>query len=114
MKEPHSREARLGDLGRADGVIGAGRLASALGIEVLVALPKVHEPRLFAVRRAEVEMAAVDTLEEAGGAEILVLAEPVDIGPERLRVVRQSGFSGKIFAALGNRRRKAEIEAEQG
>src|SRR5690348_9572789 len=114
MQEAHSREARLGDLRRTDGVIGAGRLAAALRIQPRVALAEMHEASLHSVGDTEVKMAPVRFLEEACGAQVLVIAFPVDIGPEFARGLRHTGFAWQIFAALDQRRSEAEVEAEQG
>src|SRR5687767_11784542 len=86
VKEPHSGEAGLGDLSGADRVVGARRLAPAQSIEPGIALAEVHEMRLHAVGDPEIEMAAVALLEEGRGAEILVAAMALDIGPEGARI----------------------------
>ena len=59
-------------------------------------------------------MLAVDLLEKARGAEILVAAAIVDIGPEFARGAGDAGLAEQIFAALDQRRSEAEVEAEQG
>ena len=58
-------------------------------------------------------MLAVRGLEEAGRAQVLVIALFIDIGPEFARMLRDIRFAGQIFATLDQRRRKAEVEAEQ-
>jgi len=55
---------------------------------------------------------AVRGLEEAGGAEIVVLAQAVDISPEFTRGRRDVGFAGEILAAFDDRRSEAEVETE--
>ena len=67
-------KARLGHLRRSDRVIGARRLAPALRVQARVALAEVHEARLHAVGDSEIEMAPVGLLQEAGCAQILVVA----------------------------------------
>ena len=71
--KPHAGEARLGDLGGADRVIGAGGLAAALRVQRLVALAEADEVGLHAVGDAEIEMPPVRLLQEACGAEVLVV-----------------------------------------
>ena len=96
VEQAHAREAGLGDLGRADRVIGRSRLAAALRIEPRVALAEVHELGFHAVRDAEIEMPAVGGFEEARRAEILVVAALVDIGPEFARgLCGTSGSPGR-------------------
>ena len=114
MEQAHAREARLGDLRRADRVIEGRGLARALAVERLLALAEVHEAGLHPVGDAEIEMAAVGDLEEARRAEILVGAQRVDIGPELAGGLGNAGLAGQIFAAFDYRRREAEVEAEQG
>src|SRR5690349_8991386 len=92
VKEPHPREARLGDLGRADSVISARGLSPALRIQSRIALPKMHEARFHTVGNSEIEMLSVDLLEEARGAQILVVGLLVDIGPEFAGGLRDLGF----------------------
>jgi hypothetical protein len=74
----------------------------------------MHELGLHAVGDAEIEMAAMGLLQEACGAEILVVRAALDIGPEFASGRRDIGFPGQIGAALHDRRREAEIETEQG
>ena len=115
VKQAHAREARLGDLRRADRVIGAGGLAAALRVEPRVALAEVDEVGLHPVGDAEIEMPAVDAVSRK-------LAAPrsssshlrVDIGPELARGCSAVRLAGQIFAALDDRRGEAEVEAEQG
>src|SRR6185369_1853686 len=47
-------------------------------------------------------------------AEILVVAPLVDISPELAGCAGHIRLAGQIFTALDDRRREAEIEAEQG
>src|SRR6186997_1929749 len=114
MEEAHSGKARLGDLRRPDRIIRAGCLSPAHPVQLLVALAEIHEVRLRPVRRSEIEMAPVDPLEEAGSAQVLVVAQRIDVGPERACRARYAAFTRKILTAIDNRRREAEIEAEQG
>src|SRR6185295_13964590 len=114
VEQAHAGEARFGDLRGADRVIGRGGLAAALGVEALVALAEMHEAGLHPVGDAEIEMAAVGDFEEARGAEVLVVAQRVDIGPELARGARYAGLTGQIGAALDDRRGEAEVEPEQG
>ena len=114
MEQPHSGKARLGDLRRADRVIGARGLAPPGGIERGVAAAEMNEVRLHPVGDPEIEMAAVDLLEEARRAEVVIVAGRIDIGPERARVVGHAGFARQIGATLDQRRGEAEIETEQG
>jgi len=53
-------------------------------------------------------------LEEARSAKIFVIALRIDIGPELARTLRNPAFARQILAAVGDRRGKAEVEAEQG
>src|SRR5947209_12776337 len=113
MHEAHPREARFGDLRRADRVIGAGNLAAALRIQASVALAKVHEAGLHPVGDAEIEVPAVRGLEEARGAEVVIGTELVDVGPEFARGLGDVRLTWQIFAALYQWRREAEVEAKQ-
>src|SRR5438132_13918562 len=113
MEQAHAGIAGLGDLRGADGVVERGCLAAAQRIEGLLAETVIQKIGLHAVGRAEIEVPAVVLLEEACGAEILVFANGVHIGPEGLCLYRYI-FTGQIGAALDDRWRTAEIEAEQG
>jgi len=114
VEQAHAREARLGDLRGADRVIGARGLASALRVEPCIALAEPDEIRLHPIGDAEIEMPAMDMLEEARGAEVFVVAARIDIGPELARRRRHIRLARQIFAALNDWRSKTEIEAEQG
>src|SRR4029453_1252297 len=63
---------------------------------------------------AEIEVSPVRDFEEAGGAQVLIVALAVDIGPELARSSRDSGLAQQIFASLDDRWGEAEVEAEQG
>ena len=113
VQQPHARKARLGDLRRADCVIGARGFAAALRVQPRVALAEADEVGLHAVGDAEIEMPAVCELEKARSAEVVIVAEPVDISPEFARGARNIRFADQIFASLDDRRGEAEVEAEQ-
>ena len=53
-------------------------------------------------------------LKKAGGAEIFIVAPGIDIGPEFAGGCGNAGLAGQIFATFDQRRREAEVEAEQG
>src|SRR3982750_4809921 len=98
MQQPHTRKARLRNLGGADGVIGTRGLPPTLRVEASVALAEANEVRLHAVGDPEVEMSAMRELEEAGGAKVLVVGLAVDIGPEFPGAGRDIRLADEIFA----------------
>src|SRR5260221_1342865 len=85
VEEAHAREARLGDLRGPDRVVSRRGLAPALRIQTRIALAERHETGLPAVADAEIEVPPVRDLEEARGAQILIIASAVDIGPQFAR-----------------------------
>ena len=74
----------------------------------------MDEVGLCPVGDAEVEMTAVGAFEERGGAQILIVACLIDIGPEHTRGVGHPAFAREIRAALDEGRGEAAIEPEQG
>ena len=84
-----------------------------MGVQPLVALAKSDEVGLHSIGNAEIEVPPVRILQEAGRTEVLVVAEPIDIGPELARAIRDAALARQISPALGERRRKAEVETEQ-
>src|SRR5687768_14240325 len=78
IEQSRAGEARFGDLGGADRVVEGRGLAAPGRVEGVLADAVVKEVALHSVGRAEVEMAPVRRLEEARGAEILVVADGVD------------------------------------
>ena len=114
VKQAHSGEARLGDLGGADRVIGARRFAAALRVQPRVALAEMHEVRLHPVGDPEIEMAAMHSFEEARRRRDPHHSNGDRHRPRILGRSRARRLAGQIFAALGDRRGEAEIEAEQG
>src|SRR4051794_12357317 len=114
VKPAQAGEARLGDLGSADRIIGRGRLSAALRIEARIALAEADKVGFHPVGDAEVEVSPVRDLEKAGGSQILVVGLALDIGPEFAGGLRHIRFTDQIFATLDQRRSEAEVKAEQG
>lgn len=112
VEQPHPGKARLGHLGGSDDVINRGRLTASIGVIMRFASAEVHVNGLCAVRLAKIEMTAMMLFKKAGRPQVFILAEVIDIGPERLGGAWYI-FARQIGAAFNKRGSKAEIKAEK-
>jgi hypothetical protein len=73
----------------------------------------VQKVGLHPIGLAEIEMATMGGFQQAGGTQIGIVADRIDIGPER-RCVGRRGIAGQIGAACDEGWGEAEVKAEQG